>query len=254
MPHESKIDRRSWRRIAGRLLDWLYPPECALCGESLREGRALCGDCHATLPRLKPPFCEVCGETFDGQIETIATCPNCRDLSFAFEFARPVLAHDERSRELIHRLKYGREIHLVDELGRIAAEAFDDPRLAGAKAARWPLVPVPLHWLRHQHRHFNQSAEIVRSLARATGLPVLHALKRGRRTGTQTRLTRHQRLENLRGAFSLTRMGRKFAAPGADGVVLVDDVFTTGSTVHECARALRRGGVQNVIVVTVMRG
>ena len=254
MPPESEIDRRSWRRLGGRLLDWLYPPECALCTESLRDGRALCGDCHAALPRLKPPFCGVCGEMFDGQIEAITTCPNCRDLSFAFEFARPVLAHDPRSRDLIHRLKYGREIHLADELGRIAAEAFEDPRFAQAKAARWPLVPVPLHWLRHQHRHFNQSAEIVRSLARTTGLPVLRALKRGRRTGTQTRLTRHQRLENLRGAFSLTRVGRKFAASGADGVVLVDDVFTTGSTVHECARALRRGGVQNVIVVTVMRG
>ena len=253
MPPNSSAES-GWRRRFARCLDWLYPPECALCGEPLTHGRALCDGCHAALPRLQPPFCQICGEMFDGQITTAASCPNCRDLDFAFAFARPALRDDDRSRDLIHRLKYGREIHLADELGRLAAEAFEDSRFAQAKADRWPLVPVPLHWLRHQHRHFNQSAEIVRSLGRVTGLPVLHALKRGRRTGTQTRLTRHQRLENLRGAFSLTRAGREFASPGAGGVVLVDDVFTTGSTVHECARALRRGGVQNVVVVTVMRG
>lgn len=236
------------------MLDWLYPPSCALCGEALSGGRALCGPCHGRLPRLEAPFCEICGESYDGAVEAVFACPNCRDLKFAFAFVRPALVHDEASRELIHRLKYGRELHLAGELGGLAAEAFDDPRLAGARAEGWPLVPVPLHWLRHQHRHFNQSAEIARALAEATGLPVLQALKRVRRTGTQTRLTRHQRLENLRGAFALTRRGKHHAAGKPAGVVLVDDVFTTGATVHECARALRRGGVQKVIVVTVMRG
>jgi len=254
MPPGSPTERRGWRRWAGRVLDWLYPPECVLCGAGLADGRALCDGCHAALPRLAPPFCDICGEGYDGAIEAAFACPNCRELSFAFAFARPALRHDDRSRELIHRLKYGRELHLAGELGGLAAEAFDDPRLAGARADGWPLVPVPLHWLRHQHRHFNQSAEIARALAEATGLPVLRALKRTRRTGTQTRLTRRQRLENLRGAFVLTRAGLAFAAGKPPGVVLVDDVFTTGSTVHECARALRRGGVQNVIVVTVMRG
>ncbi|MEI7928315.1 MAG: ComF family protein [Verrucomicrobiales bacterium] len=237
-----------------RLLDLIYPPSCALCSEALRDGRSLCSPCREGLPRLADPFCRVCGEGFDGQIDGAFECPNCRDLSFAFEFARPALFYDERTMGLIHRLKYSREVHLARELGSLAAEAFEDPRLAEAMSGNWPLVPVPLHHSRFQHRHFNQSAEIARVLAMATGLPLLKALKRTRRTETQTRLSRAQRLANLRGAFAMSGSGLKFSAAKPAGAVLVDDVFTTGSTVHECARVLRRAGVQKVIVVTVMRG
>lgn len=237
-----------------RLLDLLYPSSCVLCATGLRDGRSLCSGCSGGLRRLEAPFCSVCGEGFDGQIQGEFECPNCKDLSFSFEFARPALFYDERAMELIHRLKYGREIHLARELGSLAAESFEDPRLAEAKSGNWPLIPVPLHRSRFQHRHFNQSAEIARVLAKATGLPMLKALKRIRRTETQTRLSRSQRLANLRGAFSLSGAGLKFSAAKPQGAVLVDDVFTTGSTVHECARVLRRGGVQKVVVVTVMRG
>jgi len=156
--------------------------------------------------------------------------------------------------ELIYQLKYHRGVHLAGELGKLAAEAFDDSRLVEARAKRWPLVPVPLHCGRLRTRHFNQAAEIARALGREVDLPVLPALKRIRATGTQTRLTRAQRLSNLKGAFALTRVGHRFAAEKPAGVVLVDDVFTTGSTVDECARTLRRAGIQKVIVVTVMRG
>jgi competence protein ComFC len=237
-----------------RVLDLIYPPSCALCGEGLRDGRSLCPQCRESLPRLAAPFCSVCGEGFDGQIEGAFECPNCRDLNFAFEFARPALFYDERTMGLIHRLKYSREIHLARELGSLAAEAFEDPRLAEARSGKWPLVPVPLHRSRFQHRHFNQSAEIARVLALASGLPLLLALKRIRRTETQTRLNRAKRLANLRAAFAMTSIGLKFSAAQPDGAVIVDDVFTTGSTVQECARVLRRAGVQKVVVVTVMRG
>lgn len=243
-----------WRRWAGRLADLLYPPLCACCGETASSGRALCGGCHGRLPRLASPFCRICGEARDGRIEGAFSCPNCRGLSFAFDFVRPALVWSEPARDLIHRLKYGREIHLARELGGLAAEAFEDPRLASPLAGRWPLVPVPLHRSRFQHRHFNQAEEIARGLAQATGLPVVRALRRVRRTDSQTRLSRARRLENLRGAFVPTSAGRSLAGSGAGGVVLVDDVFTTGATVHECARVLKRAGVQNVIVVTLMRG
>ena len=161
---------------------------------------------------------------------------------------------DDRTLDLVHRLKYGREIHLAGELGHLAAESFADPRLAPAIEHQWPLVPVPLHRSRLRHRHFNQAAEIARSLSLETGLPMVQALKRIRKTETQTLLSRKQRMENLRRAFEITRAGRKWLAAKVDGVVLVDDVLTTGSTVNECARTLRRAGFRNVCVVTVMRG
>jgi ComF family protein len=200
------------------------------------------------------PFCQSCGEMFQGKIEGPFSCPNCSGLRFAFEFARPAMLRDDRTLDLIHRLKYGREIHLASSLAGLAREAFVDTRLAPALEGGWPLIPVPLHRKRMQHRHFNQAAEISRALAADTGLPFLHGLHRTRKTETQTLLSRKQRMANLRGAFEITHHARRWIESAPDGAVLIDDVLTTGSTVHECARTLRKAGFRRVFVVTVMRG
>lgn len=239
--------------LFGRLLDLVYPPSCGCCGVRLRDGRGLCDECGAGLPRLADPFCQRCGEPFEGEIDGVFDCPNCGKLRFAFEFARPALKWDEETRQLIHRLKYDREIHLAEELGRLAAEALRDPRFADALTGAWPLVPVPLHRSRLLHRHFNQSAEIARVVGRVSGLPVVPALRRIRRTDTQTRLSRGERLRNLAGAFAVSRTGGKWLTR-AGGVILVDDVLTTGSTVESCAAALKAAGFKRIQVLTVMRG
>ena len=247
-------DPSIWKRLGDRILDWVYPQSCAVCGIGMAHGRSLCDGCGVDLPRLEDPFCRMCGEMFEGRIDGPFSCPNCQDLKFSFAFARPALAYDECTLGLIHRLKYGRQIHLARELGRLASEAFADQRLAPALEGNWPLVPVPLHRSRMRHRHFNQSAEISRTLAAHTGLPVLHALRRIRRTDTQTQLSRKERLANLRGAFVITRQGMRSIESAPGGAVLVDDVLTTGSTVNECAKVLRSAGFREVVVVTVMRG
>ena len=256
LPPKFLPERPVWRLLAGRLMDLVYPSACAVCQLALADGRTLCDACDSDLPRLAEPFCQSCGEAFEGRIEASFSCPNCSRLKFSFEFARSATVRDDRTLEMIHRLKYGREIHLAKELGRLAHESFIvDPRLAPALAGGWPLIPVPLHRKRQRHRFFNQAAEISRILATRTGLPLLDGLRRIRQTETQTRLTRAQRMENLRGAFALTRKGHRWISRlPKGGAVLVDDVFTTGSTVDECAKMLRRGGFQRVFVVTVMRG
>jgi competence protein ComFC len=252
MPRVPEIP--AWKRAFMRVLDMVYPPRCALCGSGLRHGRSLCTECDAGLPRLVEPFCQSCGETFPGIIDRSFSCPNCSGLSFAFDFARPATVRDERTLELVHRLKYNRELHLADELGRLAAGAFDDPRLGRALTESWPLVPVPLHRRHRRHRHFNQAAEIAEALSRFTGLPLLHGLRRMRNTETQTALSRRERMANLRGAFEVSRRGRHWIEAAPQGAVLIDDVLTTGSTVNECAKTLRRAGFRRVSVVTVMRG
>ena len=164
------------------------------------------------------------------------------------------MIRDDRTLDLVHRLKYGREIHLARELGILAAEAFKDPRLEPALKEGWTLVPVPLHRSRLRHRHFNQAAEIARVLSARTGLPWIEALRRTRRTDTQTLLNRKQRMDNLRGAFSINRHGKRWISNKPTGALIVDDVLTTGSTVHECAKTLRKAGVKHIAVITVMRG
>jgi ComF family protein len=206
------------------------------------------------LPRLGAPFCCCCAQPFEGRLARDFDCPNCTRQSPAYDFARPALRRDPRALELIHRLKYGRQLHLGQELGRLAAEAFADPRLAQAKQEGWALVAVPLHRRRLGMRHFNQSAEIACCLARLTGLKQVAALRRRRGTGTQTTLGRKQRLANLRGAFGLTRAGRRMLDQGPAGVLLVDDVLTTGATADACARVLKQAGAKRVAVVAVLRG
>lgn len=235
-------------------MDLFYPPICAVCEKILTDGRALCDECAADLPRLTAPFCQTCGEPFPGQIDGAFSCPNCRDLKLSFDFARPATSRDKRTLDMIHGLKYERQIHLARDLGGLAAEAFSDPRLTPALAGKWPLIPVPLHRHRFRNRHFNQAEEISREISHVTGLPILKALRRIRSTEHQTALTRAQRLENLRGAFAITRSGHRHISHSPVGAVLVDDVFTTGSTVDECAKTLRRAGMSHIVVVTIMRG
>jgi competence protein ComFC len=240
--------------IGSRVLDLLYPPCCELCGEALAGGAALCATCDEGLPRLSAPFCQSCGEPFEGRIDGVFDCPNCGMLRFAFDFARPAMPRNERLRELIHRLKYERRVYLAGELGRLAAGAFEDPRLAPALAGGWPLVPVPLHVKRLRHRHFNQAVEIARALSGRLGLPVCEALRRSQNTSSQTLLSRRERQNNLRGAFQLSRDGARLLAAAPAGVILIDDVLTTGSTIDACARVLRKSGFRAVVAVTVMRG
>jgi ComF family protein len=242
------------REAVARALDLVYPAECALCRVPLDHGCALCGECAADLPSLREPFCPTCGLAFDGAVDRAIDCPNCAKSSLRFEFARPAMTRDPRTLDLIHRLKYGREIHLADPLAGLAMRAFDDPRLARALESRWPLVPVPLHRSKLRQRHFNQAAEIARGLSKRTGLPLIAALARTRRTDTQTMLGRGARMTNLKGAFDLTRSGRRGLETARDGAILIDDVLTTGSTLDECAKVLRKAGVRTVVALTVMRG
>ena len=247
--------RNGRRSIWKKMGDLVYPGRCHRCSAGLEAGRSLCNGCATELPGLKAPFCEKCGEEHEGQIDSSFECPNCRGQTFSFDFARPGLPLHPDLLEMIHELKYARRIVLAKELGRLAARAFeDDARLGPALAEGWPLVPVPLHRSRLLWRHFNQAEEIALPLSRQTGLPLCRALVRSRGTGSQTRLSRAERLKNLRGAFKLSTAGERFAAGKPPGAIVIDDVFTTGATTGECARVLRKAGVQKVVVVTVMRG
>ena len=151
-------------------------------------------------------------------------------------------------RDLILRFKYQRQHHLRRPLAGWLAETLEDERIRRQPVDA--LIPVPLHPRRERERGFNQAAALAALLARPAGLRVVAALRRVRWTETQTRFERSERLENLRDAFAVRA---RHPVRGAH-VVLVDDVFTTGSTVDECARTLRAAGAASVRVITVARG
>ena len=238
---------RPWGRA---LLDVIFPRTCRACDHLLLErdplrplGEWFCQPCEEALPRLEAPYCQTCAEPFDGVIANEFRCSNCADRKLAFEFAVAGYRASDEVRELIHRFKYNRELALRGALADLLERALNDPRLAGLDLKQWTLVPVPLHRSRERQREFNQSWELCRELSKRTGIPTFNAMRRKRVTSKQARLTRAQRLQNLRNAFTMKwRFSGDRSRLRSRNVLLVDDVFTTGATTNECARILRRVG------------
>ncbi|PYS04580.1 MAG: hypothetical protein DMG15_08510 [Acidobacteria bacterium] len=184
---------------------------------------------------LEQPFCPKCGEPAPA-IEGL--CGFCRRGEHAFDFARSALLFTHTLREMIHHLKYADRVSLANQLGDILNECRRREPFTGSL-----VIPVPLHRSRERERGFNQ-AELI---ATRLGLPMASRLVRRKKdTPSQTGLTRNERKRNLSGAFEVRQ---KMSGT----VIVVDDVYTTGSTMNEIARALKRAGADRVEVLTVAR-
>jgi len=155
-----------------------------------------------------------------------------------FDFARSALLFTHTFREIIHHLKYGDRVSLAKPLGNILKQCLESEGFKGTL-----IVPVPLHRTRERIRGFNQAELIASRLGRPVAKRLLRRLKN---TPSQTGLTRNERKRNLAGAFEV-------CGNVSGTVIVVDDVYTTGSTMNEIARTLKRGGAERVEVLTVAR-
>jgi ComF family protein len=246
-------------RGAGSFFSVFFPSNCRICAAPLLNISRLpvCPDCLAQIHPILGKVCSVCGERVLSSYAIIdpdglRRCPVCRRAERPFARALAYGSYDGGLRELVHLLKYNGVRPAANVLGRILAEV-----IAGLEPVfeQVPVVviPVPLFKARRRHRGFNQAELIARAAIKV--YPVrslqlaLDILQRKRDTHSQIGLTNHQRRENLRGAFAVTRAAE---VTGRE-VLLVDDVYTTGTTASECARVLRRAGAAKVWVATVAR-
>ncbi|MGI8820189.1 MAG: ComF family protein [Chthoniobacterales bacterium] len=229
------------------LIALLYPAFCAVCDVPIAQDVYLCGSCAKNAPRIKPPFCARCSQPFSGAITEVFSCANCTERVLHFEAAVAAFRSRGVVREVIHKFKYGKEIHLRYPVADWLLETLDDPRLVGRRIDL--VIPVPLHPARQRDRGFNQAQLLAQIMSRRTGLPMKPVLERIRYTTTQTMFDRSERIENLRDAFRL----RKKADVRGLRVLLIDDVLTTGSTLSECARVLKAGGAISVYAATAAR-
>jgi len=259
VPQSSPRSSHWIRHAADGLFCVLFPADCRICGEPLLNISHLpvCPECLDGMEPIHGKVCSICGERVlssfalsdpDGRMR----CPVCRRVERPFERAVAYGSYDEGLRELIHLLKYNGVRPAANVLGRMLAETitalqpeFDQDQVL--------VVPVPLYKAKRRQRSFNQAELITRSalkhlgnsrLELATGL-----LQRVRETRSQIGLTAHQRRENMRGAFAVSSAGE---VTGRE-ILVVDDVYTTGTTVSECARVLVRAGAARVWVATVAR-
>jgi competence protein ComFC len=238
---------RFLRAAGDAALGLFYPPHCAACGADTPAGSHLCAACAKEVRQIAPPFCRGCSQPFAGAITGEFVCSDCRERDFQFTCAVSRYRAEGIVRDFVHRFKYERHFYLRHQLAAWLAHGLEDERLR--EPAPQLLVPVPLHPARQREREFNQAEVLAKLVSARSGIPAILALKRTRYTTTQTRLERSERMQNLRGAFCL----RKGSAVGGSHLVLIDDVFTTGSTAEECARVLRKAGAASVRVLTVAR-
>lgn len=239
--------------IGSASLDLVYPRFCPGCDQALPKNSQvhLCPECREGLAVLKAPFCELCGEKFHGALAPSFRCKVCTERPPAFDFARAAYHSHELVRELVHGFKYERKMHFSPLLSELLADALKDRRFG---RGNWILVPVPLHPRRKRQRHFNQAEELCMLLSKATGYPWIEGLRRVRYTIPQVQLEKTDRLRNLDGAFALCRSKKRREKLGKAQILLIDDVMTTGSTAHECAKILKHDAkASRVAVITVAR-
>jgi ComF family protein len=215
----------------------------------------VCGGCLGGFAPIRHPYCSMCGIVFKSRSDTEHLCGDCIKRPKAFDQARAVALYAPGFMELLQQLKYRGKIQLAGPLGRLLLTAF---------MSYWPkdhfdlVMPVPLHKKKMRQRGFNQALLLIdkwgRFAERSYGcrfeLPVDRTtLVRTKPTASQTGLGRTARRQNIKNAFKVT-------APweiDAKRILLVDDVYTTGATVGECAWVLMKAGAQRVDVLTLAR-
>ncbi len=231
-----------WNAILGTVDNLMFPPVCLACNSSVESAAAiLCPQCRELLLPITGKYCGKCGAPLDGY-----SCEACSHTAFVFDYARSAYVYKDPAQQLVHHLKY-------DSL-QAPADFFCQALLKIPAATRFRdsfdlVTAVPLHRVRQRERGYNQSELLGRRLAAELGLPFEQPVIRHVNTRSQTNLSRQARLDNLSSAFAL----RRKAGVAGRRIIVVDDVFTTGTTVNEVSRVLRAGGAARIAVLTATR-
>ncbi len=238
-----------WADIKTFVLDTLFPKFCLGCGT---EGGFLCLDCQAGLKPAKSQNCIACKKPAAFGL----THPGCQTpfgadglVSF-FDYR-----DDEKVANTLIKGKYSFLPEVYEILGGLIAQKIRiDPAFSYLTSyiTNSILIPIPLHSSRRRWRGFNQAEILCHSLAKQLGLPVVNALIRKKSTKTQKDLKKEERLRNIQDAFTISPNFQAFNFKSTN-VILVDDVTTTGATLREAAKVLKRQGIAQVICLAAAR-
>ncbi|HAG09867.1 MAG TPA: hypothetical protein DCK76_00325 [Desulfotomaculum sp.] len=246
-------------------LNLIFPPRniCFFCNGPA-DIQGICSDCKNKLNNYaNQPQCYICGrflsagkqnplDIAENKKQSIV-CIECRHSERSYVFARAAGPYEGILMRAIWKFKYGGKTYLAKPLGGLLAGAVNSlidlghSEMGLKKSEIAGLVPVPLANKRLRKRGFNQSELLARFVSHNLDLPFLPMLNKLKETSAQTGLSREQRQSNLEGVFGVSQC----KIPVGKSVILIDDMFTTGSTVSECSRVLLNAGLKNIFVATV---
>lgn len=225
------------------ILDILFPRRCPVCGEIVKPaGNLICPSCFRELSFVKSPVCKKCGKEIVD--ETMELCEDCMIHRHAFEYGIALLNYNETARKSMAQIKYNNKREYLDFFGALMAARYE--KTIGRMNVD-VIVPVPVHESRLRKRGFNQAEVLADIMGKQLGIPMEpDLLARTKKTLPQKELTATERLKNLSGAFDAGVIPE-----GVRRVLLIDDIYTTGSTIEACARALRNAGIESVYFAVI---
>jgi ComF family protein len=237
--------------IFTKFIDIIYPVRCHICRRFLSDDEMpnnhFCPDCLNSFSKINPPLCTICGIPFESFSEENHLCEEClRKRPFFNGLGAPYL-YQGGIMDAIHQMKYAGKTYLADSLGLLLA-SFATKWLDNPEGLL--MMPVPLHPKKLRERGFNQSLLLARTMMPILGTELdFLSLRRVIYTRSQTGLKSEERRRNVRRAFAIDgkrELKRKT-------VILVDDVATTGNTMNECARVLKKSGAEKVFCLALAR-
>lgn len=223
-----------------------FPNVCPICGEVIHPGEKICEECIDKVKIIKEPKCQKCGKQLCTDEKLL--CQDCNEIKHIFDKGVCIFEYTEEFRQSIYRFKYDNKRCYSDLFGYVGEKRYNK------LLRKWKIekiLPVPMYSKKQQRRGYNQAEVFGQALSEYTGIEMdAKCLIRVRDTKPQKGLNKEERHQNLQNAFGVD----KERLNGIKSVLLVDDIYTTGSTVDGCARVLKSAGVEKVYCMCVAGG
>jgi ComF family protein len=236
--------------IINAFIDFIWPPKCLICGISLENGKMIvCGECEKNIILFSPPFCSHCGKPlfYSGDISE-RSCALCKEKKDHFDRVFIIGSYESSLKEAVHQFKYSKKIQLREYFSVLINDYIEKNNVLDKVDV---IIPVPLFSTKKRERGFNQSELLAKEISKEWDLPLsTENLYRARYTDPQYNLDYIQREKNIKGAF---RLKDKNIIEGKR-VLLIDDIITTGATVNECSRILKKEGRAKDVSVLLLAG
>ncbi len=237
-----------FKRLGDILLHIIFPRTCFCCGHDIkRKNQALlCPTCTKNLKVPGELICKRCGLPLKSGGAHCFNCRGSKAAKYKCSFIRSALIFNEPSRALVHAFKYEKFSSIAKFFAPLMYKTYkENPPYFEAEI----MVPIPIHKSRLRKRGFNQALLLSKELSKYNNIPTEDILIRKHKTKSQTKLNKIERKENIKEAFEI----KKDYKVKGKAIILIDDVCTTGATLEECARVLKKAGAREVLALTALR-